>query len=345
MKRLILSSFFLLAVFYFSKAQQKYEPIHGASGYDYCIKGTLELAFTHFVDLKNGTKSEETYRIKSPVSLIFNLNDLKFFKAQPKEFIGYIENQYDAFSGYSSGSLIDIQQETYEEKENQMWIDEHIKWWEDGKLTELKAHGEIDPVLKVHFSIPDYLQKYKAGLGQLEFRITINISGNTDDQRNVVIEYDNRKQRGDDTTLMDETSLKELEQAYPSTAAEIKEGLKLVQISSTSHPSALYINVGCGAFYGSDLGNAEMSTALLVAKDTGDLQRKKIFERQFEQMYFKDMPHINVMKLINFLLNPVGNYETPIVGSFSSDSKNGFEKATYNGTLRLHNAHMIKIDN
>ena len=292
MKILILSSFFLLGVFYFSKAQQTYKPIHGASGYDYCIKGTLELAFTHFVDLKNGTKSEETYQIKSPVTLAFNLNDLKFFKAQPKEFIGYIENQYDAFSGYSSGSLIDIQQGGYEEKESRMWISEHVKWWEDGKLTELKAHGEIDPVLKIHFSIPDYPQKYKAGLGQLEFRIAINISSNTDNQQNIVVEYDSRKQQIGSMTLMDEASLGELEQANPSTAAEIKEGLKLIQESSALHPSGLYVNVSCGAFYGSDLGNAEMSAALLVAKDTADIQRKKIFERQFEQMYFKDMTRL-----------------------------------------------------
>lgn len=345
MKKLILFSFFILGAFYLSKAQQTYKPIHGASGYDYHIKGTLELAFTHFIDLKNGTKSEETYQIKSPVTLAFNLNDLKFFKAQPKEFIGYIENPYDAFSGYSSGSLIDIQQGEYEEKESRMWISEHVKWWENEKLTELKAYGEIEPVLKIHFSIPDYPQKYKAGLGQLEFRIAINISSNTDNQQNIVIEYDSRKQQIGSMTLMDEASLRELEQANPSTAAEIKEGLKLIQESSTSHPSGLYVNVGCGAFYGSDLSNAEMSADLLVTKDTANLQRKQNFKSQFEQMYFKDMPHINLMKLINFLLNPVSNYETPIIGSFSSDSKNGFEKATYNGILRLYNTHIIKIDN
>ena len=60
--------------------------------------------------------------------------------------------------------------------------------------------------------------------------------------------------------------------------------------------------------------------------------------------YFKDLPHINVMKIVNFLLKPAGNYETPIVGSFSSNSGNGSEKVTYNGTLKLFGNQMKKYD-
>ena len=140
--------FVFIASSYFTEAQNNYEPIHGVTGYDYNIKGELELTFTSSTDDKKGNKYEGTYRIKSPVLLSFNLNDLKFFKANPKEFIGYVENQFDAYSGYSGGGLMDIPQGGYQEEENWMWVDEHAKWWENGELTEVKAHGEIYPVYR-----------------------------------------------------------------------------------------------------------------------------------------------------------------------------------------------------
>lgn len=332
--------FLFLTIFQFAKAQDNYEPLHGVTGLDFNIKGELEFTFTHSIDLKNGTKSEGTYRIKSPVQLSFNLNDLKFFKAQPKEFIGYVENQYDAYSGFSSGSLIDIPQGGYQEEENWMQVEEHVKWWENGELTEINARGEIYSVLQVAFSIPDYPERYKAGLDQLQFRVTI--SGISDSQfhstRNVVVDDNNKNQQENGTVLIDEDDLRKLEQADPSAAAGIKEGLKLIRESSASHSSNLSVNIGCGSFYGQDLVTAEMSGNLLMA----DKSKKEAFERQFEQGYFKDMPHINVMKLVKFLLKPEGNYETPIVGSFSSSSESGSEKASYEGTLRLWGNQVVK---
>jgi hypothetical protein len=345
MKQLILDIslvFLFLTIFHFAKAQDNYEPIHGVTGHDFNIKGELELTFTHSIDLKNGTKSEATYRIKSPVQVSFNLNDLKFFKANPGEFVGYVENQYDAYSGYSSGGLIDIPQGGYQEEENWMWVDEHVKCWENGELTEINAQGEIYPVLKVAFSIPDYPERYKAGLDQLRFRVTI--SGISDSQfhqtRNVVVDDKNKNQQENGTVLSDDEGLRKLEQADPSVAAGIKEGLKLIRESSESHSSNLSVSIGCGSFYGQDLLAAEMSGNLLMAAKS----KKEAFERQFEQEYFKDMPHINVMKLVKFLLKPEDKYETPIVGSFSSDSEAGSEKATYNGTLRLYGNKVQKSD-
>lgn len=324
-----------------AEAQSNYEPIHSPSGHDYIIKGELELKLTNSIDFKNGTKEEGIYTIKSPVFLAFNLNDLKFFKALPNEFVGYVEDQYIPSSGwFVTGSLMDIGS-NYGETENWMWVDEHVKWWEDGTLTEIKARGEIDSEIKVVFSIPDYPEKYKAGLDKLQFRIAMKISG-SDTQRNVTVEYDSRKQQKSHPALMDEASLKELEKADPSAVAGIKEGLKLMQESSGSHPSGLYVNVGCGLFYGADLTVAEMANNL-VEVDT--LNKEKLaFEHQFEQKYFKDLPRINVMKLVNFLLKPSGNYETPIVGSISSDSEYGSEKTTYNGTLKFF-GNQVKKDN
>lgn len=327
--------FFCLRIAPAIHAQNNFEPLHGVTGYDYNIRGELELTFTSSTDDKNGNKYEGTYRIKSPVLLSFNLNDLKFFKVNPKEFIGYVENQYDAYSGFTGGGLIDIPQGGYQKEENWMLVDEHAKWWENGELTEIKMHGELYPVLKVNFSIPDYPEKYKTGLDQLQFRVTI--SGASDPQfhptRNVVVEYNSKKSafKEAETGLIDEETLKELERADPSIATEMRESNKLVQGTLRSNPSDLSVSVSCGAFYGQDLVNALIANNLTEA----DKVKKEAFEHKFEQKYFKDIPHINAIKLINFLIKSDGNYETPIVGHFSSDSEFGSEKATYQGTLRF----------
>lgn len=330
--------FLFLAATRFAEAQSHYEPIHGPTGSDYHIKGELELTFTSSTDDKNGNKYEGAYRIKSPVLLSFNLNDLKFFKASPKEFIGYVENQYDAFSGFSSGSLMDIPQGGYQEDENWMWVEEHAKWWENGELTEVKAHGEIYPVLQGYFSIPDYPDKYKTGLDQLQFRITI--TGASDSKyhptRNVVVEYfnNNQKQNAAESSPLDEEAMKNLELADP--AAEMKKVTGLLQ----GFAPDLSVTVKCGSFYGADLAIAEIANNLVEA----DKSKKEAFEQQFEQKYFKNMPQIEVMKLVNFLIKPEGDYETPIVGSFSSDSESGSEKATYNGMLRLFGDKTQKVE-
>lgn len=332
--------FVFIASSYFTEAQNNYEPIHGVTGYDYNIKGELELTFTSSADDKKGNKYEGTYRIKSPVLLSFNLNDLKFFKANPKEFIGYVENQFDAYSGYSGGGLMDIPQGGYQEEENWMWVDEHAKWWENGELTEVKAHGEIYPVLQGYLSIPDYPDKYKTELDQLQFRLTI--AGVSDPKyhptRNVVVEYfDNElKRNSTESNPIDAEIMKNLEHADPAAAAEMRKAVGLLQ----GFTPDLSVNVSCGIFYGGDLVNAEMAAGLIEAEKS----KTEPFEAQFEQKYFKDLPHINVMKIVNFLLKPAGNYETPIVGSFSSNSGNGSEKVTYNGTLKLFGNQMKKYD-
>lgn len=66
-----------------------------------------------------------------------------------------------------------------------------------------------------------------------------------------------------------------------------------------------------------------MSAGLIGVENS----KKEVFEAQFEQKYFKDLPRINAMKLINFLLKPTDTYETPIVGSFSSNSEKRFGKS------------------
>lgn len=315
----------------FTEAQSKYEPLHGVTGYDYSIKGELELRCTHFIVYKDGNKQEGIYHIKSPVLLPFNRNDLEFFKVQPREFIGYVENQFIASCGEPcGGGLISIPEGGYQEEENWMWINEHVKWWDNGELTEFRGQGEIYPVLKVFFSIPDYPERYQAGLDQLRFRILI--VGTSDSKyyptRNVVVEYfDNKFKRSAGENQIDAETMKKMKLADPALAAEMKEISGLLQDA----PPDLSVIINCGSFYGSDLTNALMSGNLIEADKT----RKEAFECRFEQEYFKNLPHIDAMKLINYLIKPVGNYEIPVQGSFSADSEYGSERTTYEGTLRF----------
>ncbi len=280
-----------------SKVQPGYEPLHGVSGHDFNIKGELELEFNNSVNFKNGQKLEGTYRIKSPIVLAFNLNDLKFFKAQPTEFKGYIENQYDANAGFSDGGLLDIPQGGYQEEENWMQVETQFASWENDVVSTVKAKGEIYPVLQVYFSVPDYAEKLRTGLTNLQFRLMIK--GVADSQF-----HPQRNVTGTAT--------------YGT--MQLSEGFDLP------------VSVGCGTFYGPDLNNAMMKNNLLEA----DKKKQDEFVGKFENEYFKNLPHIDAIALVNFLTKPGGNLEIPISGSFSSDSESGSEKATYNGTLRLY---------
>jgi len=338
MNKLILLIILFINAFCWLNAQTDYEPIHGLSASNYNIKGELELVFTHFVDYKDGNKTEEKYQIKSPVILSFNFNDLRFFKAQPKEFIGYVENQYDAFSGFSNGCLFDIPAGGYQEGANWMQVNEHLKYWADGEFTEIKASGEIYPILKINFSIPGYGEKLKDGFDRLKFRITVSgISSHFDPVQNVVVELNNKTMNNSETDLIDKETMKNIELADPAAAAELKKATDMLQPASSD---ILFVNVSCGTFYGTDLAAAETANNLTNAGKS----QKEIFEQQFESQYFKDMPHIDVSKLVNFLLKPERNYETQIDGSFSSDSDNGSEKAVFKGTLRLFSGQIVKVN-
>lgn len=278
-----------------AKSQDKYEPIHGASGYDYTIGGELELTFSNSIDFKNGNKIQGDYKIKSPIVLTFNRNDLKFFKAQPKEFAGYIENQYDARSGFPGG-LFEIPQGSYGEEENWMQVETHFESKENDLVSTINAKGKICPFLKVNFSVPDFPEKLKSGMGGLQFRLMI--SGIADSKYNPQKDVTGKAVYG---------------------TFELTDGFDIP------------VSVTCGTFYGSDLVNALIKNNL--AESSGS--RKKEFESRFEKSYFGDLPRINAIRLIDFLIRPAGNYEVPISGSFFSDSESGSEKASYSGKLIL----------
>jgi hypothetical protein len=92
----------------------------------------------------------------------------------------------------------------------------------------------------------------------------------------------------------------------------------------------LPLMVGCGTFYGLDYLNA------IIEKNLVESEKKQAqFEQQFERHYYKDLPNIEAMPLVNYLIKPQGNFQIPFSGSFLSNSESGYEKARYKGILKL----------
>ncbi|MCE5345074.1 MAG: hypothetical protein LLG13_02135 [Bacteroidales bacterium] len=298
---------FLFALFFFVitgiqtiAGQKDYQPIHGLSGFDYFIKGEIVLDFVNFVNIKEASsKIESKYHLKSPVCVCFNLNDLKYFKARPAEFVGYVENQL------GDGGLLNtpISPGEYLGENAMMKIEVWNKSWNYDEVTETKASGEMDPLIRIIFAIPDYAEKVKAGDANLQFRL--NISANSDS-------YTRQK--------------------------NVTGWAKAGPITLSNEDITLPVYIGCGTFYGTDLVKAQMANNLLEA----DKKKKNAFEQKFEQEYYKDLPRIDAMKLINFLIRPAESYEIPVSGSFGSPDGN--EKVTYSGTFYLFGKEMHKME-
>lgn len=326
-----------LLLTHFAGAQNTNETLHGVSGYDYIVNGELELAFTHAIDFKNGNKTNSTCRIKSPVQLSYNRNDLKSFIAKPLDFVGYVENPVLASCGYPcGGGLIDIAQGGIRAEENWMQADMKIVSLEEGVSTEFEATGEIYPFMEVFFSIPDYRKDINAGLNQLKFRLFFK--GTADSKyhpvRNVKVKSNPSASSGaiDVKALQDELdkAYQELLKVDKTQAETLKNGAQLMTEASVPTPF-LPISVTCGSFFGID---QEFALQKMNFSDS-DKEKRSAFERQFEMDYYKNLPHIDALKLINFLINPSGNYESPFTGSFSSESEWGQETASFQGVLRF----------
>ena len=282
--------FLFLILFYGASAihaQTDFKPLHSLSNYNYIIMGELDMEFNNVVNFKaSATKIQSLYHIKTPIMLAFNLNDLKFFKAQPLQFLG---ETYDEV-------LLASTLYPYEklEEAGSMKVDGHYHTWENGEHYEVKASAILHHFLEVKFNHASFNEKLKTGDKNLQFRL--NISGRADE-------------------------------AIPQ--QEVK-GYAKCGVMVLTEGFLLPISIGCGTFYGLDLVNALVTNNLV-----GDEKTIAIFEQQHEQEYFKNLPTIDALSLINFLIKPQGSYEVPFVGSFASDTENGSEKANYKGTLRL----------
>lgn len=318
-------------------SQETYEPLHGVTGYGYQVLGELELEYHSVVHFKTlDSKIERTYRIKSPVALWFNRNDLLFLKAEPKEFVGYMEY----------GGIFDIPDGGHRlEAENWMWADAHQKIWDQGEFGELHVQGNVDPVLKAQFTIPAYPETYQQGLDKLKFRVSIfGASHSRTPVQNVKVLYAHpdlqQTLSNEGASLFTEEQLAQLEQMDPQIAAEMRQGAQLMNETAQTMTPQMEINVGSGSFYGLDFTN-ELIAANLVEAD------KKVqdeFERKFDINYFRNMPQIPALPLINFLISPSGTYTVPINGSFSSNSDSGTETTTYQGTFRFFGDRVSKTD-
>lgn len=269
-------------------AQADYQPLHSLSEYNYVMLGELELEFSNVVDFKSsGLKIDGTYQIKTPIMLAFNLNNLKFFKAQPLPFLG---STYDE-------TLIASTLYPYEylEEAGEMKVDGHYHAWENGDHYEVKASAQLYHFLEIDFNHASFNKKLKTGDKNLQFRL--KISGRVDE------------------------SVPQL-----GLTGYAKGGDMVLTEGFT-----LPVSIGCGTFYGMDLVNALITNNLFGT----DKNKQDRFEEQYEQEYYKDLPTIDAIPLIKFLIKPQGNYEVPFIGSFTSDSENGSEKANYKGVLRL----------
>ncbi len=325
-----------------SYCQQTYEPLHSVTGYDYFVPGELELEYqgkTVFKELN--TAQDRSYHIVSPVILHFNLNDLIYFKAQPEDFTGYVENHYDAQNGFSGG-LIDILYNGTEDGENWMMVDEHIKTREGEEVREIKVKGEAYPVIQIHFSIPDYPEAYKSGLEKLLFRIAFSAPSDLsmEYQRNISVEYNSNSENASDSAeiLIDEETIRKLEAVDPALAEEMRQSARILNDAATFLIPGLSLEVGCGTFFGLDLAEELVENNLVEASE----EVKDQFSIKFEKNYFSNMPVIPALPLINFLISAKGVYEIPFSGSFASDSGSGTETAYYKGRLVFDSKNISK---
>jgi hypothetical protein len=269
-------------------AQADYQPLHNLSEYNYIVLGELELEFSNVIDFRSsGPKIDGTYQIKTPIMLAFNLNNLKFFKAQPLQFLG---DKYDE-------TLVASTQYPFEylEEADNVKVKGHYNAWENGEHYEVKATAELHHFLSIDFNHANFVDKIKADDKNLQFRLSIQGRADESQPQQNIAGY---ARSGD---------------------LQLTEGFTLP------------VMVGCGTFYGLDFVNAVMVNNLVES----DKKNQDLFKLEFEREYFNNLPHIEAMPLINYLLKPQGNYEVPFSGSFLSNSDNGYEKASYTGTFRL----------
>ena len=249
---------FLLVMFFpFTiQSQTDYQPLYSLSDYNYLIIGELELEFSNSVNfLELSSRHEGFYIIKTPIVVMFNLNDLKFFKADP---LAYLGNEYDEV--LVSTPLYPL---TYLPENSLMQVDAHFKSWEYDQLTEIKAKGKLSPILQIEFNHVTFTSALSKNQ-ELTFRINIFGVSDSFTQQTEVSGYG---KMGDFT---------------------ITEGFQIP------------LSIGCGTFFSFDLSEA----LILNQANLQDNQSQNQFETEFNKNYFKDLPEIPAMPLIDFLINP-----------------------------------------
>lgn len=283
------SNLFLLVMFFpiTLQAQSDYQPLHGLSDYNYLIMGELELEFSNSVNFPDNTfRQEGHYIIKTPMVVMYNLNDLKFFKAQPQSFLGIVYDE--TLVSTPLYPLVYLPENTF------MNVESHVKSWEYDQLTEVKAKGKIEPLLQIEFNHEAFISGLSTGQ-ELFFRVKVFGTSDSYTQQSDVSGY----VKFGNLTLT--------------------EGLEIP------------VSIGCGTFFPSDLGEALMTNQRNLTNE----KSKTKFETDFSNNYYRDLPKIAAIPLIDFLIDPKETYLVPLNGSFSSSSSFGKETAQYKGTLRL----------
>jgi len=274
---------------------QKFERLHGVTKYDYSVKAELELEYTSkmFFPDRN-ERLQQKYRLKAPFFIQYNLNDLKFFRAEPKEFIGYEDNFLSSNYTFSDSKN---QNET---SAGMMQVADLFQKSESpAETTEQKLNGEIGMSPDINFSLLGLSKQLKSG-NKPQFTLFISASPcpNCEQKVRGAAKY----------TSSDGNSL------------SVNEGLTLdVNLHSL------------GLSYGTDLTKAFIEHNLVEA----DKKEKDRFEDGFKIEYYKSLPKIEAIPLIDFLIVPKGTYEIPLEG-YINTSTDIPETTHFKGKLKIY---------
>lgn len=138
---------------------QPYQKIHGPSEFDYSVKAEIELEYASEVVFNTYDQTfKREYRLKAPFFLAFNLNDLKFFKAEPSEFIGYEDNFM------SSNYVFSDSENQHEITAGMMLVSGmYMKSESPAEIQEQKLAGAIGTSPEINFSLLGLSRQLQTG--------------------------------------------------------------------------------------------------------------------------------------------------------------------------------------
>jgi hypothetical protein len=138
---------------------QPYQKIHGPSGFDYSVKAEIELEYASEIVFSTFSQTfKREYQLKAPFFLAFNLNDLKFFKAEPSEFIGYEDN-------FMNSSYVFSDSENQHEITAGMMLVSgmYMKSESPAEIQEQKLAGAIGTSPEINFSLLGLSRQLRTG--------------------------------------------------------------------------------------------------------------------------------------------------------------------------------------
>lgn len=203
--RKLIQTVFAVFLSVWANAQQKYEEETLLTEWERSMKGEI-IADIQF-DTPNGIAK---YHVKAPLFLDYNLNDLRFFAANPQKYITKAYQLNLVMKGY----FVDLENTVHDA--GMMYAEEFVKGEDGGVTTEKRAKGYCNNGMAVRFEVLDFEKSVKENRKDLKYTIFITCEGTRTEQKNVTGYV-----RFGDTTITDGV---ELEVDLPEGAVDI-EGL------------------------------------------------------------------------------------------------------------------------